>query len=111
MCKGPPDAFDLTAYAARSFGAFQEEPRIIKIRFDADVASSVERFLFHVSQEMERLTSGEIEVRFTAGGLLEIARHLMTWGGSVEVIEPAELKQILLAEVEAIRDRYRNADL
>ncbi|QDM40646.1 WYL domain-containing protein [Altererythrobacter sp. TH136] len=108
-CNGPPEDFDLISYAARSFGAFQEEPRAIRVRFDAEVAPSVERFLFHPSQEVERLPSGEIEVRFTAGGLLEIARHLMTWGGAVMVLEPPELKKILLAEVEAIRCRYRRS--
>jgi predicted DNA-binding transcriptional regulator YafY len=34
-------------------------------------------------------------VRFHAGGLLEMAWHLMTWGRHVEVIEPAALRDLL----------------
>jgi hypothetical protein len=34
-------------------------------------------------------------VSFRAGGLLEMAWHLMAWGRHVEVIEPAALRDLL----------------
>ncbi|WP_395708167.1 WYL domain-containing protein [Reyranella sp.] len=34
-------------------------------------------------------------VRFRAGGLMEMCWHLYTWGADVEVLEPAELKQLM----------------
>ena len=101
-----PVDFDLARYAAQSFGTYQEAPRAIHLRFDADVAESVRGFHFHPSQEMEVLADGCTDVRFTTGGLLEIARHLVTWGGSVVVFSPDELKTVLLGELAAIQARY-----
>lgn len=101
-----PADFDLSRYAAQSFGTYQEAPRAIHLRFDANVAESVRRFHFHPSQKMEILDDGCTDVRFTTGGLLEIARHLVTWGGSVVVVGPDELKAVLLNELAAIQARY-----
>ena len=35
---------------------------------------------------------GSLTVRFRAGGFLEIAHHLMTWGPDVTILAPQALK-------------------
>lgn len=93
--------FDLRAYAARSFGLFQESPQEIVLRFDAQVAEEVGGFIFHPEQEVARLEDGRVEVHFRAGGLLELARHLFTWGGAAEIVSPPDLVRIMRQELEA----------
>ena len=90
--------FDLEAYARRSFGTFQEEPVQVVLRFTAEAERDASAFLFHPSQTMEENADGTLTVRFTAGGLDEMCWHLVTWGESVTVEEPARLRQ-RLAEV------------
>ncbi|MDW8445097.1 MAG: WYL domain-containing protein [Acetobacteraceae bacterium] len=88
--------FDLAAFAARAFGTWQEEPVDVVLRFDADTAEEASQWRFHPSQSAERDAEGRLVVRFRAGGLTEMAWHLFTWGTSVEVLEPALLKQRLV---------------
>jgi predicted DNA-binding transcriptional regulator YafY len=43
----------------------------------------------------EDAEGGELIVRFRAGGLLEMAWHLLQWGNHVEVLAPTELKELM----------------
>ena len=88
-------SFDLRRYAERSFGAFQEPPVEVVLRFNASVAGDASRFLFHPSQSILRNPDGSLTVRFQAGGLDEMCWHLFTWGASVTVEKPASLRRRL----------------
>lgn len=103
---GIPEHFSMESYAARSFGVFQEEPRRVRIRFDASVADVARSYFFHGDQRLTDLDDGSLEVTFSAGGLVEVARHVMSWGGAAEALEPAELRALLLAEVDKLRQRH-----
>jgi predicted DNA-binding transcriptional regulator YafY len=84
--------FDLSAYAAQSFGVFQEEPIDVVLRFEPDAADDVAGWLFHPSQTIEREEDGALTVRFRAGGAQEMCWHLFTWGASVTILEPDSLR-------------------
>ncbi len=43
----PPPDFDLSAYAERSFGVFQEEPQDVVLRISPSAAPDARAFLFH----------------------------------------------------------------
>ena len=87
--------FDLESYARRSFGTFQEEPVNVVLRFTAEAKRDAAAFLFHPSQTVEENADGTLTVRFTAGGIDEMCWHLVTWGESVTIEEPAELRNRL----------------
>ena len=87
--------FSLQEYAERSFGAFQEEPFEVALRFHADVAPDASNFLFHPSQTRIENSDGSLTVRFRAGGLTEMCCHLFTWGTGVTVERPARLRERL----------------
>ncbi len=89
-----PD-FNLSEFVAPSFGIYEEEPVDIVWRFSAEAAPVARQFQFHPSQAVEVCDDGTMLVRFHAGGLLEMAWHLMTWGRHVEVIEPTALRDLL----------------
>jgi predicted DNA-binding transcriptional regulator YafY len=102
----PPADFDLGAYCARSFGVFQEEPQEIVLQFDRNVVDDARAYLFHPTQEMSDCEDGSLIVQFTAGGLLEVARHLLSWGATVSILAPQHLKNIMSDEVKALYDRH-----
>ena len=101
-----PAAFNLDAYAARSFGVFQEEPHDVVLRFIPEVADEVAAFQFHPTQKITREPDGSTIVRFRAGGLREMAWHLFTWGDAVSIMAPEELKKLMLDCLIVLGGRY-----
>ena len=93
--------FDFQAYAAQSFGVFQEKPLDMVWQFTPAAAADALEHHFHPSETKQRLADGGLEVRFRAGGLLEMCWHLFTWGDGVSVIAPLELKECYAALLEA----------
>lgn len=87
-----PD-FNLRQHAARSFGAYQEEPFKVIWKFSANVAEDVKENHFHPTQTIEPQEDGSVIVTFIAGGSKEMCWHLLTWEGEVEIIEPQALKE------------------
>ncbi len=92
--------FDLAAYAANSFGAFQEKPVDVVWRFKPEAAEEAQHFLFHPSQKTSKRKDGSLIVRFRVGGLLEMCWHLFIWGDGVEVVEPKKLRDMMKEELQ-----------
>ena len=103
----PPEQFNLENYASRSFGVFQEQPQDVVLRFDPSAAPDARSYLFHPTQSMINETDGSLTVRFRAGGLLQIVHHLMTWGPTVTILAPEQLKETMWDEVRALHEHYR----
>ncbi len=98
----PPADFDLRAYAERSFGVFQEAPEEVVLRFAPSAAPDARAFLFHPTQRLTDEPGGSLVVRFRAGGFLEMAHHLMTWGPDVTILAPQALKDLMRELVAAL---------
>lgn len=103
-----PGDFKLEAYAARSFGSFQEEPHDVVLRFAPEVADEVAAFRFHSTQTITPEPDGSTIVSFRAAGLREMAWHLFTWGDAVRIIEPPELRELLRACITAAASVHQN---
>jgi predicted DNA-binding transcriptional regulator YafY len=99
--------FDLAAYAAQSFGVFQEEPIDVVLRFEPEAADDAAGWLFHPSQTIEREPRGTLIVRFRAGGVQEMCWHLFTWGTVVTVVAPEELRLELAKRAGAAAAHHR----
>lgn len=89
--------FSLADYGAQSFGVFQEEAFDVELRFAPEAANDAERWLFHPTQNIIRKNDGSLTVHFRAGGMQEMCWHLFTWGTTVMVIKPKELRRFLAA--------------
>ena len=98
--------FDLDAYAAGSFGMWREPPFEVRLRFSGGAAGDAAVFHFHPTQTMEAGPDGTLLVRFTAGGKLEMCHHLLTWGDTVEVLDPPELRQMLATMARTAADHH-----
>ncbi|NDB69914.1 MAG: WYL domain-containing protein [Methylocystaceae bacterium] len=102
----PPETFNLEEYANRSFAVFQETPEDIVLRFKPEVATDAQAYLFHPTQSSKIEKDGALTVAFRAGGLMQIAHHLLTWGDAVTIIDPPRLKEIIRAEVKSLYAHY-----
>ena len=100
--------FDLGAYAAQSFGVFQEEPLDVVLRVAPEAADEAACWVFHPSQTVEREADGALLVRFRAGGVQEMCWHLFTWGTDITVVVPDELRTTL-AEMARRVSKYHSA--
>ena len=89
--------FSLREYGERSFGVFQEKPVDVVWKFSPKAAPDAREFLFHPTQVIEEQPDGSLIVRFRAGGLQEMAWHLVTWGDQVNVIQPRTLISQLIS--------------
>jgi predicted DNA-binding transcriptional regulator YafY len=87
--------FSLEAYAAQSFGVFQEEPADVVLSITPEVADDAACWLFHPTQTVTRERDGSLRVSFRAGGLQEMCWHLFTWGTAVTVLAPQGLRKDL----------------
>lgn len=87
--------FSLKAYAEESFGVFREKPFDVVWKFAPEAAADAKDFLFHPTQKMEPQRDGSLIVRFHAGGALEMAWHLVMWGGNARVLKPRRLVALL----------------
>ncbi len=84
--------FSLSAYAAQSFGVFQEEPLDVVLRFTPAAAAEAARWQFHPSQDAMHEADGTLIVQFRAGGVQELCWHLLTWGTAVTIEAPDALR-------------------
>jgi predicted DNA-binding transcriptional regulator YafY len=94
------EEFDLQAWAARSFGVYQEDPIDVVWRFSPEAADDAAEYQFHPSQETEREPDGSLLVRFRAGGLREMCWHAFEWRGQLQILEPPELREELTRMLE-----------
>jgi predicted DNA-binding transcriptional regulator YafY len=76
------DAFNITDYAARSFGVWQDPEQFGEViwRFAPEAAERAAGFRFHPRQVLEAQDDGSLVVRFEAAGWVEMTWHLYQWG-------------------------------
>lgn len=85
--------FDINEYVKDAFGVYREKPFNVEWKFSAKAAKEAENFIFHPDQTMQYNDDGTLTVCFKAGGVLEMAWHLYTWGNEVEVVKPVDFWQ------------------
>lgn len=90
-------AFNIRNHAAKGFGSYESAAQHADVvwRFSPDAADHARRFVFHPTQTVEEEADGSLLVRFRASGHLEMCWHLYSWGRSVEVLQPAALRELV----------------
>jgi predicted DNA-binding transcriptional regulator YafY len=101
-------AFRPEEWLSEAFQSFRggEEKRIV-IRFDAYQARWIRERRWHETQEpLEELPGGGVILRFRTGGLDAVKRWVMQYGSHTEVLEPEELREMVLNEFRKAFERY-----
>jgi len=104
-----PKDFDPDRWLAHSWGIWSSDTTAtvdVRLRFDAGVAHRVRESVWHRSQQLSELPDGRVELTVTVAGIVEIRPWILSWGESVEVLEPAELREVVAAAVRGAAARY-----
>ncbi|MCR5266216.1 MAG: WYL domain-containing protein [Cyanobacteria bacterium RUI128] len=85
--------FDISAYASKSFGVYQNEIIKVELLFSPEVADDVLHYNFHPTQKVKQNEDGSVTVKFKASGPYEIIWHVFKWGEFVKIVSPKSLKK------------------
>ena len=82
------------------------EPVDVVLRFSARVAHRVRETVWHASQELTDLPSGELAWSAHISEPREMFPWIRGWGADVEVLAPAELRQRIAEEAQKMAQLY-----
>ena len=91
-----------------AWDVISDEPLVrVVLRFAPDVAARAAETRWHPSQEVEPGADGSLVWQARISGLREVRSWVLGWGAGVEVLEPAELRDWVRAELDGAAARYR----
>jgi proteasome accessory factor C len=98
---------DLDDHLASSYGIFAGRPRrTALLRFSAERARWVADEQWHPAQSGQFTTDGRYELAVPYGDPTELVGDILRQGAEVEVLEPAELRDRIRAEIEKMKAGY-----
>jgi predicted DNA-binding transcriptional regulator YafY len=98
-----PEEFDLRKYFGNAWGVYRgEESYAVELHFAKDATEVVTETVWHHTQNIQRHADGTVTMTFTVDGLNEIVRWVLGWAGRVKVVQPTELRKLVL-------DQHRQA--
>lgn len=96
-----PTNFDLKNYFRNAWGVYRgDQSYQVEIRFTKDAAELVTETIWHGTQTVERHKDGSVTLSFTVDGLSEISHWLLGWSGRVTVVQPPELKTMVVEHLQ-----------
>jgi predicted DNA-binding transcriptional regulator YafY len=103
--------FDAAAHLAASFGIYDGDGDVtVVVRFLPAVARYVEEARWHKSQVLTPQRDGSLLARFRLSSTVEIKSWLLSFGANALVLEPAELRAAIAAELEHLLEGLRQLD-
>ena len=93
--KASPPTFDLSLDLPGEFEQAYDE-----------AAARARESHWHSSQREEVNADGTVDLTFEVGGLLEITPWILTWGETIEVLEPLVLRERLATVALGMARRY-----
>ncbi|TLM97284.1 MAG: WYL domain-containing protein [Actinobacteria bacterium] len=103
-----PGDFCLKSYFGDSWGIYSsDEKKKVIIKVGPELAYRFKLISYHPSQQLEEeLEDGSVIVSYHTCGIFEFTGWLLQWGELVEILEPAELRQMMREKLEKLLERY-----
>jgi predicted DNA-binding transcriptional regulator YafY len=98
-----PEDFDIEAVTRSSWGVWQPGDALVEVvlRFAPEAAGRVRQSMWHDSASLSELDGGGVEMRVQVASDIEMRPWVLGWGASVEVVEPAGLRQFVAESMRA----------
>ena len=94
-----PPEFSAKDYFKSSFRVFQGDGDYeVVLRLRPEAAPRFSEKKWHATQVLERQRDGSLIARLRLSSLMEVKRWIMWWGTDCEVLDPPELRDLILAE-------------
>lgn len=103
-----PEEFDPASLLADAWGIWytEEEPVEVVLRFHPRVSHRVKESRWHHSESLEEQEDGSLLWRAQVAAVQEMLPWIRGWGADVEVLEPTELREVMMGEVNALAKKY-----
>lgn len=82
------------------------DPVKVQLKFSSGVAGRVKESLWHSSQRITELDTGELLAEFEISEPGEMYPWIRGWGADVEIMEPEYLRQRFIGEIKAMGKKY-----
>ncbi len=103
----PPGLPPIKEYIRRNFGVIAgERSTEVVLRFTPGVSPWIAEQEWHEAQEVSVGEDGSLRLRFPVSGFVEVAREILKYGSSVEVLSPSELREEVAKEIEKMMKVY-----
>lgn len=106
-----PKDFDLSKHIAKMFGIFKESiglpTHLVRIRFQAYFAQEAREKHWHPTQRFIDQADGSVILEMNLAELAVLKRWVLGFGRHAEVLEPAELRELVLKEIEDTAVYYK----
>jgi len=95
-----PEGFDLKAYFGNAWSVYRgKQTYDVEIAFTKDAASLVTETTWHHTQQVHKQKDGSSHLTFRVDGLEEILWWVLGWAGRAKVINPPELRAMVLNQL------------
>ncbi|BDI34134.1 DNA-binding protein [Capsulimonas corticalis] len=102
----PDPDFDINHYRRGLHLRHGEETVLVKARFTPYQARWIRERSYHPTQTIEDLPDGGLVLTLHVAGVAEVRRWLLGYGGEVEVLEPATLRDEIACEAKRLSKIY-----
>jgi len=95
-----PADFDLKSYFGSAWGVYRGNRSYkVEVQFSREAAHIVTETTWHSTQTIERHKDGSVTLGFMVDGLNEIVHWILGWSGRATVIQPPELRCMVLEQL------------
>jgi len=102
-----PDRFDLKAYFGNAWAVYRgEQSHDVEILFDKTAAVTATETIWHHTQKVRRNKDGSVAMTFRVDGLNELVRWVLGWGHRANVIQPPELRDLVVRDLKQTIESY-----
>jgi len=95
---------------AHTRGIWAGEARDVAVRLREPVARFAPEWPLHKQQSVEDLSNGDVIVRARVAGLFEPMHWVLSWGQNAEVLEPRELRRMVIEELSGALEIYGSTE-
>ncbi len=102
-----PDTFSLESYLEKTFDLISSSKKYsIAVRFTSYQSQWIREHHWHSTQMLEEHGDGGVTIRFSVGALEAVKRWVMRYGAQAEVVEPKELRDMVVQELLEMEKMY-----
>lgn len=103
-----PQGFDLRKYFGNAWAVYRgEQSYDVEIRFKKEAAATATEGVWHHTQKVRKNKDGSVTLTFRVDGLNEIVRWILGWGSRATVIQPPELRDLIVTQLSEAIGAYR----
>ncbi|MGI8549669.1 MAG: helix-turn-helix transcriptional regulator [Dehalococcoidia bacterium] len=103
-----PDDFDLKEYFGNAWAVYRGERSYdVEILFTREAAATVTEGIWHHTQKVRKNKDGSVTLTFQVDGLNEIIRWVLGWRSRAKIIQPPELREMILDQLNQSNEAYR----